>query len=95
MADGETIELGRHAVTWIATPHLPHSWECGHLWEQATGTLFCGDLFTQLGAEHPAVTQEDILEASEQARAAFDYYSHTKDGAMLIDKLAALEPTEE
>ena len=92
MADGETVELGDHNVTWIATPHLPHAWECGHLYESKTRTLFCGDLFTQFGAEHPAITENDILEPSEQARAALDYFSHTKNCAALIDKLAGLEP---
>ena len=92
MADGETVTLGRHAVTWIATPHLPHAWECGHLYESLTRTLFCGDLFTQFGAEHPAITEDDILEPSERMRHALDYYSHTRDGAALVDKLAALEP---
>ncbi|WP_338016871.1 hypothetical protein [Noviherbaspirillum saxi] len=28
MADGEVLELGRHRIRWIATPHLPHGWEC-------------------------------------------------------------------
>lgn len=93
MADGETVELGRHSVTWIATPHLPHSWECGHLYERTTGTLFCGDLFTQIGADHPAITEADILEPSEQARLAFDYYSHTSGAGPLFEKLAALAPT--
>lgn len=92
MADGETVELGRHRVTWIATPHLPHGWECGHLYESTSGTLFCGDLFTQIGHQHPAITEEDITEPSEQARAMFDYYSHTKDGVALIDKLARFDP---
>lgn len=92
MADGETVELGRHRVTWIATPHLPHAWECGHLFEAATRTLFCGDLFTQIGHEHPPLTEGDIIEASEGARAALDYYSHTENCASLMDKLAALGP---
>lgn len=92
LADGEALKLGRHSVTWIATPHLPHAWECGHLYESTTATLFCGDLFTQFGAEHPATTEADILEPSEQMRAALDYYSHTPDGGALLDKLAALEP---
>jgi flavorubredoxin len=92
MADGESVELGRHTVTWIATPHLPHAWECGHLYEHATRTLFCGDLFTQFGAEHPAITENDILEPSEQARTALDYYSHTRNSTVLIDKLSRLEP---
>ena len=93
MADGETVALGRHEVTWIATPHLPHAWECGHLYESRTRTLFCSDLFTQLGAEHPAITETDILEPSEQTRAALDYYSHTENRGALIDKLAGLEPS--
>ena len=92
LADGETVELGRHKVTWIATPHLPHGWECGHLYESETRTLFCGDLFTQFGAKHPVVTGDDILEPSEQARAALDYYSHTTNCAANIEKLARLDP---
>ncbi len=92
MADGETVELGSHKVTWIATPHLPHAWECGHLYESKTRTLFCGDLFTQFGSEHPPVTENDILEPSEQARSALDYYSHTVNSPALIAKLAETEP---
>ena len=92
MADGQSLDLGRHKVTWTATPHLPHSWECGHLFEHKTRTLFCGDLFTQVGADHPPLPSNDILEPSEQARAAMDYYSHTANCAPLIDKLARLEP---
>ena len=93
MADGETLSLGRHRVTWIATPHLPHGWECGHLYESTTGTLFCGDLFTQVGDRHPPVTEDDIVEPSEAARAMFDYFSHTKNSTALIEKLAATKPT--
>lgn len=92
MKDGETIELGRHTVSWTATPHLPHSWECGHLFDHSTRTLFCGDLFTQFGADHPAVVEDDILEPSEQARRALDYYSHTENCTVLMNKLAGLEP---
>lgn len=92
VADGETVALGHHRVTWIATPHLPHSWECGHLYESTSRTLFCGDLFTQIGHEHPPVTEDDIVEPSEQARAMFDYYSHTKNGTALIEKLAECQP---
>ncbi len=92
MTDGETLSLGRHSVTWSATPHLPHGWDCGHLFEVTTRTLFCGDLFTQMGAEHPPITEEDILEPSEQMREVMDYYAHAKNSGALIDKLAALKP---
>lgn len=47
LADGEELSLGSHVVRWIDTPHFPHGWECGHLFETTTKTLFCGDLFTQ------------------------------------------------
>ncbi|MFN3232205.1 MAG: MBL fold metallo-hydrolase [Alphaproteobacteria bacterium] len=92
MRDGETVSLGRHRVQWVATPHLPHAWECGHLFEHETSTLFCGDLFTQFGADHAATTEADILETSEEARAAMDYYAHARNTPELIEKLAVLEP---
>ncbi len=92
LKDGEELALGRHRVRWISTPHLPHAWECGHLFETTTRTLFCGDLFTQLGARHEPVTEADILEPSEVARAAFDYYSATRNQHALFQKLARTEP---
>jgi flavorubredoxin len=92
LADGETLSLGRHRVRWFDTPHLPHAWECGYLMEETTGTLLCGDLFTQGGAELPPLTSDDILEPSEAFRKKMDYYSHTKDGRSLIARLAAGNP---
>ena len=32
------------------TPHVPHGWEAQVLFEETTGTLLCGDLFSQVGA---------------------------------------------
>ncbi len=93
LGDGEELSLGNHTVGWIDTPHLPHGWDCGYLFEKKTGTLFCGDLFTQPGADHPPVTEGDILGPSEAMRDAMDYYAHTRNTAGLIAKLAATEPT--
>lgn len=64
--DGLVLELGRHQLVWQATPHLPHGCECGYFHDRTTGTLFCGDLFTQPG-EEPLVTW-GILEASDAFR---------------------------
>ena len=91
--DGEAVTLGRHAVRWLATPHLPHAWECGFLYEETTRTLLCGDLFTQGGARHPATTEGDILEPSEAFRGHLDYYAHAKNAGALIERLAATRPT--
>ena len=91
--DGETVTLGRHAIQWLYTPHLPHAWECGFLMEQATGTLLCGDLFTQDGADNPPLTESDILGLSEAFRRKLDYYAHTKGTRAMLERLAELHPT--
>lgn len=93
LADGEELSLGTHVVQWIDTPHMPHAWECGHLFEKTTGTLFCGDLFTQGGHEHEPLVSEDILESSETMRGAFDYFSHTRQVRELAEKLARTSPS--
>ena len=92
LADGEELSLGNHVVRWIDTPHLPHAWECGHLFETTTQTLFCGDLFTQGGHLHAPLTQKDILETSEQMRGSLDYFSDTRKVHKLMEKLAATSP---
>ncbi len=32
LSDGERLSLGKHAVRWFDTPHLPHAWDCGFRW---------------------------------------------------------------
>ena len=91
--DGEQLSLGKHVVEWIDTPHLPHGWDCGYLFERKTSTLFCGDMFTQPGADHRPLIEGDILGPSEAMRGAMDYYAHTENTAELIAKLAATEAT--
>ena len=92
LGDGEELSLGKHTVYWTDTPHFPHAWECGHLSEKTTQTLFCGDLFTQGGHEHPALTTEDILITSEEMRSGMDYFSQTRFAGELAEKLAATSP---
>ena len=48
---GEVIDLGGKRVRHLATPHVPHGWDAGLYFEETTGTLLCGDLFTAIGAE--------------------------------------------
>jgi len=92
LADGETLTLGKTRVRWLDAPHLPHGWECGYLFEETGGALFCGDLLTQPGAEHAPVTTGDILGSSESMRAAMDYYAHGRAARALFQKLAATKP---
>ncbi len=93
LADGETLSLGRHRVTWIETPHLPHGWESGLLFEERTRTLLAGDLLTQPGNGLPALTETDVLGPSEAFRRADDYYAHGRSQRRHLERLAQLGPT--
>jgi flavorubredoxin len=93
LADGERLCLGVHTLRWFDTPHLPHAWDCGFLMEERTGTLLCGDLFTQGGTGHLPVTESDILGPSEDFRRGMDYFSHTKNARAMLERLASTHPT--
>ena len=92
LADGETLSLGRHSVRWIDTPHLPHAWECGYLFDSGTRTLLCGDLFTQPGTGETALTSADVLGPSEALRASLDYYAHARDTRASLERPAKEQP---
>jgi flavorubredoxin len=93
LADAEEVQLGRHTVRWLYTPHVPHAWECGYLFETRTRTLLCGDLYTQGGHEHVPITESDILEASESFRRPLDYFAHAPQSRPVLERLAALRPS--
>jgi flavorubredoxin len=91
LADGETLDLGGKRVRWIDTPHVPHAWESGLIYEEATGTLMTGDLFTAAG-DGPALTKDSIVEAAAQTEEMFKASSLTPQLAPTIRRLAALQP---
>ncbi|GIX29184.1 MAG: hypothetical protein KatS3mg123_3065 [Burkholderiales bacterium] len=93
LADGEQVPLGKHSVRWFDAPHMPHAWDCGFLTEERTSTLLCGDLFTQGGAGLPPITESDILGPSEAFRDQWDYFSHTKNARVILERLASTNPT--
>lgn len=99
LADGEQVALGRRTVQWLDTPHLPHGWETGYLYESSTRTLFCGDLFTHGGANATPLIESDLLVPAEDFRLGFpaalgipDSYGFSRDARMHIEKLAATNP---
>jgi hypothetical protein len=86
------LPLGKHSVRRFDTPHLPHAWECVVLTEERTSTLLCGDLFTQGGADLLPITESDILVPSEAFRHGLDYFSHTKNARVMLERLASTNP---
>jgi flavorubredoxin len=91
LADGEVIDLGGKRIRHIDTPHVPHNWEARVLFEETTGTLFCGDLFTHTG-DGPALTDQDIVGPAIEAEKMFRATSISPMTATTIRKLRALEP---
>src|SRR6478672_4476234 len=49
MKSNETLQTGKHKYRFIRTPHLPHGWDAGVLFEETHKTLLCSDLFHQNG----------------------------------------------
>jgi flavorubredoxin len=92
LQNDETIDLGAgKRVRYLDTPHIPHGWEAGVLYEETTGTLLCGDLFTQLG-DGPALTESDIVGPAIVAEDLFNYSSLNPSMGATIRRLAELSP---
>lgn len=91
LADGETIDLGGRRVRYLDTPHVPHGWEAGLLFEETTGTLLCGDLFTQLG-DGPALTEGDVVGPAVMAEDIFKASCLSPAMGPTIRRLAGLAP---
>jgi flavorubredoxin len=92
LADGEVLDLGGRRVRWIDTPHVPHAWESGLMFEEVTSTLLCGDLFAQFGDGLPAIGPADIVPAAVTAEEAFHASSLTATTAATVRSLKSLGP---
>jgi flavorubredoxin len=91
LANGEGVDIGTRRIRYIDTPHVPHGWEAGVLFEETTRTLLCGDLFTHTG-NGPAVVESDIVAPAIAAEDMFHATSLTPSTAPSIRDLAGLEP---
>jgi flavorubredoxin len=89
---GETLDLGGRRVRYLDTPHVPHGWEAGVIYEEVTKTLFCGDLFTHFG-NGPAITHDSILDAAIMAEEQAHASALTPATAPTLRRLAELSPS--
>lgn len=93
LADGETIDLGGgKRVRYIDTPHTPHGWDAGVMFEESTGTLLCGDLFSQLGDNPALVHGGDIVTPAIAAEDLFRYSALNPGMGATIRGLAQVKP---
>ena len=63
------------ACARIVTPHVPHGWEAQVMYDETTGTLLCGDLFTQHRRRRRRIVHDADL--VEPALAADDLFGAT------------------
>jgi flavorubredoxin len=91
LQDNEVIDLGGKKIQYIDTPHVPHGWEAGVLYEQTTKTLLCGDLFTHIG-NGAAVTESDIVAQAIAAEESFQASSLAPSMGRTLRRLGSLVP---
>jgi flavorubredoxin len=93
----DVLATGRYRFRFLPTPHVPHGWDAGVLFEEAERTLFCSDLFHQWGHREPA-TEKDILERCQDALRETEagpfanYVPYTHHTGRVLESLAEREP---
>ena len=97
MNDREVLNTGQHRFRFAQTPHVPHCWEAGLLFDETSGTLLCSDLFHQNGDVEP-LTESDVIDRARktlidyQAGPFANYMPYTKHTDGIMQKLAELNP---
>jgi flavorubredoxin len=92
LKNDEVLDLGGKRVRWLDTPHVPHNWDAGLLFEETTGTLFSSDLFTQMGPASPT-TESDIVAPAIATGKAVPFMPLTPQAEPTLRRLANLQPT--
>lgn len=91
LVQDEPLELGSKRMRLIETPHVPHNWESQMLLEETSATLFCGDVFTQVG-NRGALVGDDVLEPALEAEDIFQQNSLSAHCGATLRRLAEMEP---
>jgi flavorubredoxin len=97
LADGASFSTGKYRFRYCQTPHLPHGWDAGVLFEETQQTLLCSDLFHQNGDVEP-LTSSDVVGRSHQSMKEYqagilaEYVPYTPLTAQNLKKLADLKP---
>jgi flavorubredoxin len=93
----EPLVTGKYSFRYVPTPHVPHGWDAGVLFEETTSTLLCSDLFHHDGDVEP-LTSSDILGRVRQALTAYqqgplaNYMPYTRNTGHILKSLAGLKP---
>jgi flavorubredoxin len=97
MTAEEVLNTGKYRFRFYRSPHLPHGWDAGVLFEETRKTLFCSDLFHHFGNVAP-VTSSDLIDPSRQAMLRLQqgplegYIPYTRQSEGVLRSLAELKP---
>lgn len=97
MTADDVLTTGKYRYRFHRSPHLPHGWDAGVLFEETRKTLFCSDLFHHFGKCEP-VTTSDLIEPARKAMQQMqqgplaDYMPYTSQTEGVLRGLAALQP---
>jgi flavorubredoxin len=93
----DVLGTGKYRYRLHPTPHLPHGWDAGMLFEETRRTMFCSDLFHQVGDVEPS-TESDVIGrfrdtlTQYQAGPFSNYMPYTPNTERLLAEMAALKP---
>jgi flavorubredoxin len=97
MAGNDVLKTGKYSYRFIRTPHLPHGWDAGVMFEETNKTLLCSDLFHQNG-DVIDITDKDILGVHKTSMLEYEkgplmeYTPYTNNTPKLLNLLADLQP---
>ncbi len=97
MTADDVLTTGKYCYRFHRSPHLPHGWDAGMLFEETRKTLFCSDLFHHFGNVAP-VTSSDLIDPARKAMQQMqqgplaDYMPYTSQTEGVLRGLAALDP---
>lgn len=97
MSPDDVLSTGRFRFRFHPSPHLPHGWDAGLLFEETRKTLFCSDLFHHFGDVAPLTSSDLIgpaLAAMRQMQQGplASYMPCTRQTDRLLQTFADLEP---
>ncbi len=93
----DTFNTGKYRFRFLPTPHVPHGWDAGVMFEETHRILFCSDLFHQWGDREPVATggiierSRDALLESEAGPFA-NYVPYTHHTGRVLEGLAKWQP---
>lgn len=97
MTGEDVLSTGKYRYRFYRSPHIPHGWDAGLLFEETRKTLFCSDLFHHFG-DVAATTSSDLIEPTRKAMQQMQqgplagYMPYTRQTEGVLHSLAELKP---